>query len=72
MTEFDKDLQYITHIFNRSNTISELNELRRLFKHFLDKWSVRLSPTDPTFIKIKQDWGEKIEEKYKKISKLYI
>jgi hypothetical protein len=38
----------------------------------LDKWSVRLSPTDPTFIKIKQDWGEKIEEKYKKISKLYI
>ena len=72
MNEFEKDLSYVKSQILKSYTLDAVHSSERLWKHFMDKWSIRLSPTDPQFIKTKSEVSKMVEQQYTRISKAYL
>lgn len=72
MTEYQKDLQYVTMRLKDSLIIEQINAAKGILRHFEDKWSTRLSITDPTFKKDRQKLNALYQEKYSFISKSYL
>lgn len=72
MNEFDKDLQYLQGMLQKSYSLEQLNQTKRTWKHFLDKWSIMLSPTDPRFLQVKQSFQKDMDKKYTELGKAYL
>jgi hypothetical protein len=72
MTEYEKDLLYVKKQIDQAYNLDSIHQAQRLWKFFLDKWSIKLSPTDPTLMKTKSEVGKIVEEKYTRISKAYL
>lgn len=70
--EYNKDLQYVTMRLRDSIILEQINSAKGVLRHFEDKWSTKLSITDPTFSKDRQKLNNLYQEKFSFISKSYL
>lgn len=70
--EYQKDLNYVKFQINNSIIIDQINGAKRVLRHFEDKWSIKLSITDPTFQKDRETLNKLYQEKYTFISRAYL
>jgi len=72
MNEFEKELQYVKQIYNKVITADDLGNAKRLKQLFLDKYIIKISPTDKTFLKIQNELTELDIQITKKITSAYL
>jgi hypothetical protein len=72
MKEFMNDLNYVNQQIDKSVTVHDINAVRRLKRGFFDKWCVKMSPTDPEWIKVQNNVNEKFFKKEQRISRAYL
>ena len=72
MSEFEKELQYVKQVYNRVITADDLGTAKRLRQLFLDKYIVKISPTDKTFLGIQNELTQLDAEVTKKITSAYL
>lgn len=70
--EYLKDFNYVKFQINNSIIIDQINGAKRVLRHFEDKWSIKLSITDPTFQKDRETLNKLYQEKYTFISRAYL
>lgn len=71
MSEFEKELQYVKQTYKKVITADELSAAKRLKNFFIDKYIVKISPTDKTFINIQNELTQLDVEVTKKITSAY-
>lgn len=72
MSEFEKELQYVKQVYNKVITADDLGSAKRLRQLFLDKYIVKISPTDKTFLGIQNELTELDAHITKKITSAYL
>ena len=72
MSEFEKELQYVKQVYNKVVTADDLGSAKRLRQLFLDKYIVKISPTDKTFLGIQNELTELDAQITKKITSAYL
>lgn len=72
MSEFEKELQYVKQVYNRVITADDLGSAKRLRQLFLDKYIVKISPTDKTFLGIQNELTQLDAQVTKKITSAYL
>lgn len=72
MSEFEKELQYVKQVYNRVITADDLGTAKRLRQLFLDKYIVKISPTDKTFLGIQNELTQLDAQVTKKITSAYL
>lgn len=72
MSEFEKELQYVKQVYNKVITADDLGSAKRLRQLFLDKYIVKISPTDKTFLGIQNELTELDAQITKKITSAYL
>lgn len=72
MSEFEKELQYVKQVYNKVITADDLGTAKRLRQLFLDKYIVKISPTDKTFLRIQNELTQLDAEVTKKITSAYL
>ena len=72
MTEFEKELNYVKQVYSKVITADDLGSAKRLRQLFLDKYVIKISPTDKTFIKIQNELAKLDANMTKKISSAYL
>jgi hypothetical protein len=72
MTEFEKELNYVKQVYSKVITADDLGSAKRLRQLFLDKYVIKISPTDTTFIKIQNELTKLDADTTKKISSAYL
>lgn len=72
MNEYQKDLNYVVSLIKNAIIIDQINGAKRVLRHFEDKWSIKLSVTDPTFQKDREMLNKLYQEKYTFISRAYL
>jgi hypothetical protein len=72
MTEFEKELNYVKQVYSKVITADDLSAAKRLRQLFLDKYVIKISPTDKTFIKIQNELAKLDADMTKKISSAYL
>lgn len=72
MNEYQKDLNYVMSQIKNSIIMDQINAAKRVLRHFEDKWSIQLSPTDPTFKKDREMLNNLYQEKFTFISRAYL
>jgi hypothetical protein len=71
MSEFERELQYVKQTYKKVITADDLGSAKRLKQLFLDKYVVKVSQTDKTFLKIQNELHELDVETTKRITSLY-
>jgi hypothetical protein len=72
MTEFEKELNYVKQVYSKVITADDLSAAKRLRQLFLDKYVIKISPTDTTFTKIQNELAKLDANMTKKISSAYL
>lgn len=72
MSEFEKELQYVKQVYNKVITADDLGTAKRLRQLFLDKYIVKISPTDKTFLRIQNELTQLDAQVTKKITSAYL
>jgi hypothetical protein len=72
MTEFEKELNYVKQVYSKVITADDLSAAKRLRQLFLDKYVIKISPTDTTFTKIQNELAKLDADMTKKISSAYL
>lgn len=72
MSEFEKELQYVKQVYNKVVTADDLGSAKRLRQLFLDKYIVKISPTDKTFLGIQNELTQLDAQVTKKITSAYL
>lgn len=72
MSEFEKELQYVKQVYNKVITADDLGSAKRLRQLFLDKYIVKISPTDKTFLRIQNELTQLDAQVTKKITSAYL
>ena len=72
MSEFEKELQYVKQVYNKVITADDLGSAKRLRQLFLDKYIVKISPTDKTFLGIQNELTQLDAQITKKITSAYL
>ena len=72
MTEFEKELNYVKQVYSNVITADDLGSAKRLRQLFLDKYVIKISPTDTTFTKIQNELAKLDADMTKKISSAYL
>lgn len=72
MSEFEKELQYVKQVYNKVITADDLGSAKRLRQLFLDKYIVKISPTDKTFLGIQNELTQLDAQVTKKITSAYL
>lgn len=72
MSEFEKELQYVKQVYNKCITTDDLGNAKRLRQLFVDKYIIKISPTDKTFLRIQNELTELDRVTTKKITSAYL
>lgn len=72
MSEFEKELQYVKQTYRKVITADDLSAAKRLKNLFIDKYVVKISPTDKTFLNIQNELTQIDAEVTKKITSAYL
>lgn len=72
MNDFQRELKYLRDRISRAVSTEECNEIKRFVNWFFDKWSLEMNPTDPEWIKIKNELKENLEKRYSHFSRKFI
>jgi uncharacterized protein (DUF39 family) len=72
MNEFERELAYVKKTINSVITPDDLNAAKRLKTSFFDKYIVKVSPTDKTWIQTMDELNELEREKTRHITSAYL
>jgi len=71
MTEFDKDLNYVKHLYSRIYSQDEMSNAQRARRDFVDKYILKISQTDTAFNKVQVDLHKLELEALKRMTSAY-
>jgi hypothetical protein len=72
MTEYEREYQYVKNTLRSMLTTSDLDAGKRLKNAFFNKYSVLISPTDKTWLKIMEELNDIEQNKIKEITSSYL
>lgn len=72
MTEYEREYAYVKTTLRSMLTPSDLDAGKRLKHAFFNKYSVLISPTDKTWLKIMGELNEIEQKKIKEITSSYL
>lgn len=72
MSEYEREYEYVKKTLRSILTTDQLDAGKRLKTMFFDKYSVLISPTDKTWIKVMDELNQIEQEKIKEITSSYL
>lgn len=72
MSEYEREYDYVKKTIRSVLTAEQLDAAKRLKRTFVDKYTVLISPTDKTWIKVMEELNRLEQQKIKEITSAYL